>query len=127
MKDKSDEPEFVESSFAIHTFSDEIHDRKVLFQVVKMVDSCFIFINNQDDLQLVDLSLALQSRFGPESLSTSLIGYSSDNTSINFTKRLNKKLKKTLYVSLNVEGDRLLLPAVEKRLYEEIKSNADKF
>ncbi|KAL3286575.1 hypothetical protein HHI36_001076 [Cryptolaemus montrouzieri] len=120
-------PKLVESSFSTHIFSDDLQGTKILFQVIKMLDSCIIFINDQNNLKFVDLSLAIQSRFEREPLTTNLVGHGVDNSSVNLANKLNKRLKKLVYLSLNVEGDRLLLPGLEKRLYEEIKSRPEKF
>ncbi|KAK9884072.1 hypothetical protein WA026_005011 [Henosepilachna vigintioctopunctata] len=117
----------MESSFKVHVFTEEIHDKKIIFQVLKMLDSCMIFINDKEDLKFNDLTLALQSRFEQEPLCTRLIGHTAENTSINLSNKLKKKLNKTVYVSLNIDEDRLLVPAVEKRLNAEIKSNPDNF
>lgn len=119
--------EYVESSFNIHVFNENIFERNIVFQVVKMQESCMVFINDKEDPQLLNLTLSLMSRFEKEPISTNLIGLSADNTSNNIATKLTKKLKKAVYVSYNLEDSRTLTPAVEKRLYDEIRTNPNNF
>lgn len=121
------EVEFVKSQFIVHKFMEEIAEKKIIFQVIKMIDSVFIYINDKDRLQFCDLSFAMINRYENSPTGTTLLGNSSEDISKNVTCRLSKKIKKAVYLSCNVEPDRLLIPLIEKRLYEEIKTNPDKF
>lgn len=121
-------PKFIEPSFKLHTFSTEAVDKKVLFQVIKMVDSLIIFINLADTMVLYDLSLGMfNTRTMEQPIATKIMGDFAEDTSKNMALKFAKKLGKTVYISLNIDNDRLMLPSVEKRLCEEIKNKPDKF
>lgn len=121
-------PRFIESGFKLHTFAGEAVEKKVLFQVIKMLDSLIIFINLADSMVLRDLSLGMfNTRTMQEPIATKIIGDFADEVSKNMALKFARKLGKTVYISLNVSDDRLMLPAIEKRLCEEIKNKPDKF
>lgn len=120
--------QFKEPSFKLHTFTTEILDKKVLFQVIRLVDSLMIFINLMDKMVLSDLSLGMfNTRRMEEPVGTRIIGDFVEDSSKNMALKIARKLGKSVYISLNVSNDRLMLPAVEKRLCEEIKNKPDKF
>lgn len=119
---------FIEPSFKLHTFAGEAVDKKVLFQVIKMLDSLIIFINLVDTMVLGDLSLGMfNTRTMREPIATQIMGDFVENVSKNMALKFARKLGKTVYISFNVSNDRLMLPAIEKRLCEEIKNKPDKF
>lgn len=119
--------EFVKSQFVIHKFTEEITEKKIIFQVIKMLDSLFIYINDKDQLQFYDLSLAMVNRYDSSAAGTTLLGNFSEDISKNIACRISKNVNKAVYLSCNVHPDRLLIPLIEKRLYEEIKLNPDNF
>lgn len=119
---------FIEPSFKLHTFSTEVLDKKVLFQVIRMLDSLMIFINLKEKMVLYDLSLGMfNTRKMQAPIATKIIGNLVEDTSKNMALKFARKLGKSVYISLNVDNDRLMLPAIEKRLCEEIKNKPDKF
>ncbi|XP_018562852.1 uncharacterized protein LOC108904694 [Anoplophora glabripennis] len=121
------EVELAKPKFIVHKFVSEITEHKIVFQVIKMIDSLFIYINDKDRLQFSDLSFAMTNRYDKCPTGTTLIGNFSEEVSKNIACRISKKVNKAVYLSCNVEQDRLLIPLIEKRLYEEIKSYPDKF
>lgn len=119
---------FIEPTFKLHTFTTEVLDKNVLIQVIKMIDSLMIFINAVDKMVLSDLSLGMiNTRHFKEPIATKIMGNFTEDTSKNMALKLAKRLKKNVYVSFNLDNDKLMLPAVEKRLCEEIKNKPDKF
>lgn len=119
---------FIEPTFKLHTFTADIVDKKILFQVIKMVDSVMIFINLMDNMVLYDLSLGLfNTRRMEEPVTTKIIGNFVEDISKNMAFKFAKRLRKSVYISCNVENDKLMIPVIEKKLCEEIKSKPDKF
>lgn len=121
------EVELVESQFIVHKFAEEITERKIVFQVVKMIDSLLIYINDKDRLEFSDLSFAMGNRYEKSPTGTTLLGNFAEDTSKNIACKISKKTNKAVYLSCNVEQNSLLIPLIEKRLYEEMKINPDKF
>ncbi|CAH0552114.1 unnamed protein product [Brassicogethes aeneus] len=119
--------EYTKSNFDTHSFVKEVMDKKIVFQVVKMKDSTLIYINDKDNLSLTDLSLSVASRFNNTPIGTTLVGSALQGVSQGFAAKLSRKLKKSVFLSCNLEEDRMLIPVVEKELFSEIKNNADKF
>ena len=119
--------EYIKPSFEIHGFSTNISDAPVYFHVMKMENSLFLWIGSGTDPTFEDLSMAMNTRYDSLPLGTRLMGPSSDMTSSNLSVRLSKRLGQAVYVSYNLASDRLILPAVEKRLQEEMKLHPEKF
>lgn len=120
--------EYIASKFIVHKFSELISERKILYQVIKMTDSLIIFINDKDNMQLSNIFVSLISQYDDLPIGTKILGnFTEEAVSKNMAQRMSKKLKKTVYVSCNLEEDSRLLPLVEKRIYEEIKLHEDKF
>lgn len=119
--------EYMKPNFEIHSFSTEIAESRVHFQVLKMEKCLFIWIGSGTDPTFNDLGMALVTSYGRLPLCTRLMGAHTDMTSLNLASRLAKKFQKAVYVSYNVPSDRLSLPAIEKQLQEEIKAHPEKF
>ncbi|KAJ8931171.1 hypothetical protein NQ314_015946 [Rhamnusium bicolor] len=119
--------EYTATRFNVHKFMEEITEKKIIFQVIKMLDSLFIYINDKDQPYFNDLSLAMKNRYDNSAIGTSLIGNFTEDISKTVACRISKKVNKSVYLSYNIEQDRLLIPLIEKRLYEEIKTNPNKF
>jgi hypothetical protein len=119
--------EYMKSNFGVHNFVAEIAETPVHFQVLKMENSLFIWIGSGIDPAFSDLGMALNSSYGRLPLSTRLMGPNTDITSLNLASRLSKKFQRAVFVSYNLPSDRLILPAVEKRLQEEVMTYPEKF
>lgn len=72
-----------------------------------------------------DLSLALTSRYENLPISTKLLGSVVDSTSTSMAKRFAKKFGNPVYVSFNLQTDTFSMPAIEKKLCQEIKNGID--
>lgn len=120
------EIQLIKPSILVYAFTCEIVDKKILCQVLKMSQLTFICINYVDNLCLNEVALAMITD-NAAPVGTQLIGDFSDCCSKNLALKLSKKLNKNVYVSCNIDLNRLILPLVEKCLYEEIKRVADKF
>nr|CAI5837270.1 unnamed protein product [Callosobruchus analis] len=119
--------DYVQSTFNIHTFYDEIMERKVIFQVLKMGDSFLIYINDKEQNYFGDLCLAMINCYEDTPVSTKLIGNSPEDFTKHISSRLTRKLGKSVFLSCNLEPDRMFVPLVEKRLHDEIKNNPSAF
>jgi hypothetical protein len=119
--------EFMKPNFEIHSFCTEITEIPVYFQVLKMENSLFIWIGSGTDPTFSDLGMAINTSYDRLPLCTRLMGTHTDMTSLNLASRLAKKFKRATYVSYNLPSDRLILPAIEKQLQEEIKAHPEKF
>lgn len=119
--------EYTTSSFQKHEFAETFSDTCIEFTVLKMKDSVFICLCLKNEPKLLDMSLAIQSPYSALPSSIKILGNTADVTSTNLATRLHQKLQKPVYVSCNVTLDRILLPAIEKRLAEEIKNKQEFF
>jgi hypothetical protein len=119
--------EFMKPNFEIHSFGTEVAETPVYFQVLKMENSLFIWIGSGTDPTFSDLGMALNTNYDRLPLCTKLMGAHTDMASSNLASRLAKKFQRAVYVSYNLPSDRLILPAIEKRLQDEIKAHPEKF
>nr|CAH7763805.1 unnamed protein product [Callosobruchus chinensis] len=102
-------------------------ERKVIFQVLKMDGSLLIYINNKEQNYFGDLCLAMMNRYEDAPVSTKLIGSSPEDFTKQISSRLTRKIGKSVFLSCNLEPDRIFIPLVEKRLHDEIKNNPTAF
>lgn len=116
-----------DSRLECHLFCDEILETKLIFQILKLKNSVFIYIGSFSDANFVDLSMAVITPYDKLPLTTKLFGEGSDLTSANLSMKLSKKLNKLVYVSFNLSVNNILLPAIEKRINEEINNSIEKF
>lgn len=119
--------EYTTPSFQVHDFTETFTDTCIAFRVLKMKDSVFIWLGLKNEPKLIDISISIQSPYSALPSSIKILGNTADTTSTNLATRLHRKLQKPVYVSCNVSLDRLLLPAVEKRLAEEIQNKPELF
>lgn len=116
------EVELLPCSFKFHNFLTEVGEVKMSCQIIKMEDSYYIWIGNYSNKVMNDLSLSMISNYEKVPISTRLIGSVADSMSTNMAKRLAKKLGTPVYVSFNIQADNLSMPAIEKKLQQEISS-----
>lgn len=119
--------EYTVSRFNFHHFKDQILEKKLIFQIIGMQDSLLIYVNDKDDNNFNDLSLAINSRHDNTPIATKLIGNAPEDFSKSIACRFSKRTGKVVYFSCNVTQDRMLIPLIEKRILEEIKAHPDKF
>ncbi|XP_012256373.2 proteasome assembly chaperone 4-like [Athalia rosae] len=112
--------ELLPCSFKFHNFLTEVGEVKMSCQIIKMRDSFYVWVGNYNNNVMNHLSLALVSNYEKVPISTTLLGSVADSTSTNMAKRLAKKLGMPVYVSFNIEADNLSMPAIEKKLQQEI-------
>ncbi|KAL1518155.1 hypothetical protein ABEB36_001823 [Hypothenemus hampei] len=124
--------EFVTSTFTTHTFQQQILDTKVDYQITNMNESMLITISQMDMPQFQSMSMALK-RNGNRTLEpyvAVLYGACNvDEIGHNLAAKIAKKLeKRVIYLILNVtDSTKIMIPEIEKRLYNEIKQFPSKF
>lgn len=119
--------EYTVSKFSVHNFRDQILEKKVIFQVVLMQESLFIYVNDKDNIGFTDLSLAMKNRHDNTAVATKLIGNISEDYSKSMASRFSKRTGKVVYLSCNLPKDKMLIPLIEKRILEEMKTHPEKF
>nr|CAH7759412.1 unnamed protein product [Callosobruchus chinensis] len=63
----------------------------------------------------------MMNRYEDAPVSTKLIGSSPEDFTKQISSRLTRKIGKSVFLSCNLEPDRIFIPLVEKRLHDEIK------
>lgn len=86
-----------------------------------------IFVNEKNAEQFEDLSYAVLNPQSTHITSIQIFGSFLNEESRNLVHHLGKRLKKNIYLSLNVVGDKHLYARIEQQLFEEIKNNLHKF
>lgn len=112
--------EGAESKLGLHTWSEQLQERTIHFQALRLEGQVIIWVG--EEAVLGCLAMAVPVADCP---STQVIG--SDDQSLQLSSRLAKKLSKQVLVSFNLEDDIMFTPMVVSRLMQEIKENPDKF
>ncbi|XP_066259318.1 proteasome assembly chaperone 4-like [Euwallacea similis] len=111
--------EFIAPKSKVHQFTDIISDKTVLFQIIKLKETIIIYINNIQQPSCNNISMAMNTRFSSNPNTAQLLG-SDEHSASNMASRIAKKINKTVFLSLNLEDTRFIIPLVEKRLNEEV-------
>ena len=115
------------STIGIYTFTTNVAERQIKFEVLKFNDSIFVWIGEKHMRVFNDLSLSTLFPKTMEPIGTKIMGDSTNLTSSNIANKLSKKLSKPVYVSFNLVDDRLTVAVVNSKLAEEIKNNPQFF
>ncbi|CAG2063674.1 unnamed protein product, partial [Timema podura] len=89
--------EYTQPSIKMHSFSTEVGETRVQFQVLKMNNSIFLWIGSRTEPTFDDLSVAMNTKYDNLPVSSRLFGNTSDLTSSNLSMRLVKRLGKPVY------------------------------
>lgn len=113
--------ELMPCSFEFCNFVENIGEVSLICQIIKMKDSLYIWVGDNNEKNMMDLSFALPVPNDPKKqiTSTKIIGPISDDTSSNIASRLSKKVGKPVYLSYNLMTSHRSLPSIEKRIHEE--------
>lgn len=122
---ESNGDELLECSFKFHNFVIQVGEVSFGCQVIKMQDSLYLWIGNNNDKTMNDLSFAFMSNYESIPVATKIIGSTDDSTSSNMAKRLTKKCGKAIYISFNVTADKFTLPGIEKSVFDELKQHPE--
>lgn len=127
MKENKIKLEFIPSNFQLHSFSVQIENDTIFFQVIKMKDSLYIWIGDRNKPLLINMALAMNTKYDKTPLTTTVMGDHMEIHSRNIACRLARKLQKVVYVSFNVAETLFNVSVIEKRLNDEIKKYPEKF
>lgn len=127
MQEPKHDIKFTKSKINSYAFSVCIGEKKILYQILQLKDTILIFINEKSDLSFHDLSLAMENKYEPYPISTQLFGNFTNDASKAMAARACKTLNKCVYVSCNLEYDKLTFPYIEKSLYDQMKKCPEKF
>ncbi|KAI4489492.1 hypothetical protein M0802_011027 [Mischocyttarus mexicanus] len=108
-------------NFKFHEFVDDVGEVRIKCHIIMMEDCLYLWIGDTKQSLMNDLAFALKSNYESIPIATKIMGAVADETSTNIAKRLTKKLGKPVYVSFNLQVDRMLLPQVEHRIQQELK------
>lgn len=127
MKNEDSNIVYVESGLLTHSFSEKIGAKTLLFSVLKLKDSVFVWIGLATEPKLMNICLAMKSPYDTLPLTTNFLGSVNDDKSSALASKLSIRLKKPVFVSVNVELDRFQFPELSARLNEEIKLRPECF
>jgi proteasome assembly chaperone 4 len=113
------------TNFVSHSFTGEAAGVTINYRVLKMQDSLFIYIGKKDEEALNGLAVGLLPPFNErEAISTSIL---ESPESQDLAQKLAVRLKKPIFISCNLNVDRLIAPVIEKHLVQEIKERSEFF
>lgn len=112
-------------SFKFHKFVDQVGEVSISCHIIKMEDCLYLWVGDATNSVMNDLTFAMQSKYESVPIATKIMGSVGDEISLNIAKRLTKKLGKPVYISFNLQTDRMLLPKIEQRIQEEFKTNEE--
>ncbi|GFY72230.1 proteasome assembly chaperone 4 [Trichonephila inaurata madagascariensis] len=115
-----------ESLLKTHTFTDTLLDCHVIFHIIKMKDSLFLWIGDQGNFD--SLAVAMKTPYSTSPVASSIMGYSADDYSCSLASQLSERTKMQVFASYNLSrNDSNFLSIVAKRLTQEIIDNPNKF
>lgn len=113
------------STFVSHLFTGEVAGQTLNYRILRMQDSVFIYIGKKDEEVLDGLAVGLLSPYqNREAVTTSIL---ESTESFDIAQKLAVKLNKPVFVSCNVNIDRLVAPVIETHLIQEIKERPEFF
>ncbi|KAJ1531483.1 hypothetical protein ONE63_000158 [Megalurothrips usitatus] len=113
--------EYCEPKIFSHGFQLKACDQAFIIKTLKLEKGLFLWIGSTSQPVLEDLALSMGTPYGKDPLQTKLLGDVLNMTSMNLASRLSKKLDKPVYVSFNLDCDKMSLPVIEAGIVEELK------
>ncbi|XP_015185223.1 PREDICTED: proteasome assembly chaperone 4-like [Polistes dominula] len=110
-------------NFKFYEFIDDVGEVKISCHIIRLEDSLYLWIGDAKQSVMNDLAFGLTSNYESIPIATKIMGAVEDETSTNIAKRLTRKLGKPVYVSFNLQVDKMLLPKIEQRIQQEFKTN----
>lgn len=106
-------------------FSLDINNISIVFKILFLNNSVYIYISDQNNQTLTDLSLVLPNADG---VSTRILGTGNENISVTLGRKVTQLIKKPVYISVNLNHNLYLIEKeVELKLFEEIRNHREKF
>lgn len=115
------------TAFNSHRFTADAGGQALIFRILKMQDSAFIYIGRKDDETFDGLGIGFVSNDNSKESFSSSITNAESSDSRDLAQKLSLRLKKPIFVSCNANFDRVTKPAIEQRLIEEIKEFPEYF
>lgn len=126
MENQSEEMVKSQCDLKFHEFMAQIGDLSIVYHMIKMEDSLYVWVGNYNDNTMNDLSFAIKSPYEKEPVTTKIMGSIFNDCSSNLAKRLSKKLSMPVYISFNIFNlNNLSLLLIEKRLRDELNFHPD--
>ncbi|KAK7115143.1 proteasome assembly chaperone 4-like [Littorina saxatilis] len=118
--------ESIHPLISVHNFEDNILGNQIYFHVIKLSESFHICVGTAAVMK--NMAVAMQTKYNKGSASgNALFGDAGDTVSLNMAQKLAQKTGKQVFVSCSVPYDQNLIPLVEKRISDEIKSHPQHF
>jgi len=123
-----DNNEFHDSSFKTHSFLLDLIEAKIIYRVLQMKDSLFIYISDSVEQSFDAMGVGFPIRDNKnEVTSTGIFGDMVTDSSRELAEKLARRLKKPVFISCNLFMDNNTQPQIEGRLIEEVKNNPQNF
>lgn len=103
-----------------HYFTADIGDAIYKYRILQMRDSIFIYIGQGDNEVFDEMAVAMPME-NSEIVSTRIFGADVGCESQEIAKIFAKKLNKQVFLSCNVDSDKMIRPMLAKCLTDEIK------
>lgn len=116
--------EKVESKWKSHFFTADVLDAAYAFRVLKMNQSIFIYVGQNDNESFDELAMAVPVQ---DFVGTTIIGTQYGCDSQELAQQITKRLKKQVFVSCNIPSNNTIRLLLVKRLTEEINNVPDAF
>uniref|UniRef100_A0A8D8R144 Uncharacterized protein n=1 Tax=Cacopsylla melanoneura TaxID=428564 RepID=A0A8D8R144_9HEMI len=117
--------ELINSKLDTLEFTQPINNLVIVFKVLFLNSSVYIYISEQNNQTLTDLSLVLPNADG---VSTRILGTGNENISISLGQKVTQLIKKPVYMSINLNHNLYLIEKqIEQKLFDEIKNNRNRF
>lgn len=119
-------PTFLPSRLKEHFFTADIGDVMYKYRILKMKESIFIYIGQGDNEVFDEIAVAMPME-NNDVVSTRVIGVDVGCESQELAKIFAKKLNKQVFLSCNVDSDKMIRPMLAKNLSDEIKKCPEAF
>lgn len=102
----------------------DINDQPYVVHILKMPASTMLFVNELAKYQGIDeMAVAMQMPTSKELLGTTIFSKAITSQSQSLAEKLSKRYHRQFFVSCNVQADRLVMPILERKLFDYIQSN----
>lgn len=114
------------SSVEPFLFEAMIENQKFMYRILKLKESIFIYIGPEECEVFDEMAMAMPG-VDNEIVSTKIVGSGPGCDSECLAQKISKRLQKPVYLSCSIPVDRVIRPAIEARLIDEINNHACAF
>ncbi|XP_017784015.1 PREDICTED: uncharacterized protein LOC108567832 [Nicrophorus vespilloides] len=119
--------ETLKSNFEVYSFSSKTHEKEYSFDVLKMLDSVMIVVTSGQLKDFTQLAMGVMNPIGGKHITTNIMGSFDNDFLASIVSMLSKKLKKTVYLSLNQPINHMEVPVLTKLIVNEIEKSPECF